>query len=102
MREIKELVGDIKHELKGAEKYAREAVKHKTEYPALAAVYYRMACEKLDHVDMLHKEAVTMIDRAERAGKDVPRGMRDIWAWYHDMMIEDASDIRHTLDMYKG
>lgn len=102
MKEIKELVCDIKHELKSAEKYAHEAVKHKAEYPALAAVYYRMASEKLDHVDMLHKEAVAMIDRAERSGKEVPKGMRDIWSWYHDMMIEDATDIRRTLDMYKG
>lgn len=102
MQEIKEIVCDIKHELKGADKFAAEAVKHKDMYPALAAVYYRMANDKLDHVDMLHKEAVAMIDKASRSGVEVPKGMREIWTWYHDMMIEDAADIRRMLDMYKA
>ena len=73
MKELKEVVMDIHEELECAEKYAKEAVKHKEQYPALASVYYRISTDDLAHMDMLHKQAVDMIEistHASLAGRD--------------------------------
>ena len=59
MKELKEVVMDIHEELECAEKYAKEAVKHKEQYPALASVYYRISTDDLAHMDMLHKRPWT-------------------------------------------
>lgn len=102
MREIKDLACDIKHELKQADKYARESVKHKEQHPELAQDYYRLASDGLEHVDKLHKDAVAMIDKAQRSGVEIPKSMTEIWNWYHDLMIEDQAEVRRLLDMYKA
>ena len=39
MKELKEVISDIGEILDSAEMYAKEAVKHKTQYPSLAGVY---------------------------------------------------------------
>ena len=101
MMEIKELVQDIRHELKGADKYAYEAVKHKEEYPSLSQVYARIAREKLENVNDLHQEIVARIDKARRAGAEIPAGMAAIWDFEHRMMVEEQAMIQHKLEMYK-
>lgn len=101
MTEIKELVKDIRHELKGADKYAYEAIKHKEEFPSLSQTYARIAREKLENVNDLHKEIVAMIDKARRAGTEIPAGMAAIWDFEHKMMIEEEAMIQHKLEMYK-
>lgn len=102
MKEIKELACDIMDELNKADEYAREAVKHKDQYPELSQDYYRIASDDLEHVDKLHKEAVAMIDKAQRSGAEIPKAMTEIWNWFHELMIGKQADVRRMLDMYKA
>lgn len=102
MREIKEVVRDIKCELKHAYKFAEEANKHKMEYPTLADAYYKIANDNLSHMDILHKEIVALIDKVKKSGREIPRGMMDVWEFEHEEMIEEAAEIKAMLMMYKG
>lgn len=102
MREIREVVKDIKCELKHAYKYAEEANKHKTEYPTLADAYYKIANDGLTHMDLLHKEIVMLIDKVRKAGTTIPSGMMEIWDYEHEQMIEDAAEVKAMLMLYKG
>ena len=43
MKELKEVIVDITEILDCAEMYAKEAVKHKSQYPDLSEVYARIA-----------------------------------------------------------
>ena len=101
MKELKEVVMDIHEELECAEKYAKEAVKHKEQYPALASVYYRISTDDLAHMDMLHKQAVEMIGEQKRSGVTVPESMQAVWDFEHERQIEDVADVKRLIDMYK-
>lgn len=102
MQELKEIICDIGGMLESAECYAKEAVKHKEQFPALAATYARLAQDGLSHVDMLHRHAVEMIESKERSGAEAPASMRAVWDWEHNKQIEEAANIRRLLDMYKA
>lgn len=101
MKELKEVIRDIGEILDSAEMYAKEAVKHKTQYPALAGVYCRIAHDNLSHVDMLHKQAVEMIGEQKRSGVNVPEAMQAVWDFEHERQIEDVADVKRLIDMYK-
>jgi len=101
MKELKEVIRDIEEILDSAEMYAKEAVKHKTQYPSLAGVYCRIAQDDLSHVDMLHKQAVEMIGEQKRSGVTVPESMQAVWDFEHERQIEDVADVKRLIDMYK-
>ncbi len=102
MKELKEIIRDIGAKLEDAECYAKEAVKHRSQYPELAASYARIAQEDLNHADLLHRSVVEMIENKKRQGAEVPEAMQAIWDYEHEKQIEDAADVRRLLDMYKA
>ena len=81
---------------------AASGVKHKAQYPELAASYARIAQEDLNHADLLHRSVVEMIENKKRQGAEVPEAMQAIWDYEHEKQIEDAADVRRLLDMYKA
>ena len=99
MQIIKTLAHQIKEELHDAEKYAKLAIEHKADHPALAGAYYRLSNEELEHMNILHTQAVQMIDKAKNE-KVVPPVMFELWAWKHEEMIEEEKGVRLLLDMY--
>lgn len=102
MKELKEVIMDMHEKLECAEEYAKEAVKHREQYPELAAVYYRISADDLAHMDMLHKQAVEMIDKKKREGREVPAPMQAVWDWEHEKMMDETVDVKRLLDMYKA
>ena len=100
MTELKEIIRDIEAELECAEGYAKEAVKHKHEYPELASVYAQIAKDDMGHADALHKQALAMIEEKKREGAEAPASMKAIWEYEHERQIEDAANVRRLLDMY--
>ena len=102
MKELKEVIRDIGEILDSAEMYAKEAVKHKTQYPSLAGVYCRIAQDDLSHVDMLHKQAVEMIGEQKRSGVTVPESMQAVYDYLHERQIEEAREVKTYQAMYRG
>lgn len=89
--EFKELLMDIRKELRHADHFAKEAAKHKEEYPELSAVYHRISSEKLAHADMLATQAKMIADKHH---------MGDLWdvEWY--MAKSDMGEVKHCLEHY--
>ena len=102
MKEIKEIARDIREMLQDAECYAREAVKHKDQYPELARLYNLISSNRINEINSLHDQAAAMIDRARREGKEVPEAMTAVWEWEHDNMLDEMTDVKRLQDMYKG
>lgn len=102
MKEIMEVARYIRKELKTADEYAYEANKHKEQYPEMAQHYYRSAQEHLTVADELHNGAVRLIDMAKRDGLEAPEEMRKMWAFEHEMMIDEKDCIQRKLAMYKA
>ena len=92
MMELKELFMYVRKELRCADKYAGEAVKHKQEYPALADAYHRIATDKVAHADMLHKQAheLAMKHHAE-----------DVWDVEDYMVRDDMAHVRKCLEAFR-
>lgn len=101
MKEIKEVARDIRCMLDEAEEYAREALKHKTQYPELARLYNLIASNRLDEIKSLHEQAANLIERAKREGAQPLEAMTAVWDWEHERMIDGTADVRRLQDMYK-
>lgn len=92
MMELKELFMDIRKELRCADKYAHEAVKHKAEFPELSAIYHRIATDKMAHADILVAKAKKMADKHR---------MVDVWDVEDYMAKHDMEDVRAILEKYR-
>lgn len=93
MMEMKELLMDVRKELRCADKYAKEANKHRSEYPELSDVYHRVATDKLTHADMLGKQAKTMAEK---------HGMTALWDVESYMIDHDTDEVKRCLSAYRG
>lgn len=100
MRIIKTLAKDIREELHDAEKYAKAALETKAEHPGLAETFSRLADEEVGHAMRLHGEVVKMIDKASRE-TNVPPIMKEIWAFEHEIIVEDMAEVKRLIEMYK-
>lgn len=99
MKKIQRLIKDMCYELDAAEHYAKHALRNKDEDKELGDVYERVARQELDHCEMFHAAAVRMI---EESGKTAPEGMRAIWEYEHEKLIERKMEIQIKLGMYEG
>lgn len=99
MREIRDIVEDIRDELDGAKHYAELAVKMKG--TMAANTYAEMSRAELGHVDKLHGMAVQMINDQRAKGVTPPAAMQAVWDWEHERMIDRVAHIKHILDMVK-
>lgn len=99
MKVIKDIVKSIREELEDAEKYAWLAIRSKEEHPELADTYTRLANEEIGHANLLHKQAVEIIDKHRRAGHEPPVAMLAVWEWEHERFIEEMAGVRRILEM---
>lgn len=92
MKELREVLMDIRKEIRCADMYAKEAKKHKHEYPELSAVYHRIATDKMVHAEMLNRQAhdIAMKHHAE-----------DVWDVEDYMTNHDMEEVKKCLDSYR-
>ncbi len=98
MKQIKQIIEDIRDETEGAEHYAKLAVKYKESDRQLSDAYAKLANVELDHVSILHTQAVRIIRESDN---QIPSPMQAVWEWEHEKMTDAVSRIRVMLDMYR-
>lgn len=98
MKQIKQIVEDIKEEMEGAEHYAKLATQYKDTDRSLSDTYAKLASVELDHVTALHTQAVRMIKDVKEPS---PAAMQAVWDWEHEKMVDTVARIRTMLDMYR-
>ena len=101
MKIIEELTNMIDEELGDAEKYARCALEKKEKYPMLAQTFYTLSNEELKHSNMLHDEAVRIINDFKAKGETVPEAMQAVYDYLHKKRISRTSDIKIMLEQFK-
>lgn len=101
MKEIKEMVKELRDELHGAKHYAERAVMLRDVDSAAANMYSEMARAELGHVDKLHNMAVKLIAAQKAKGVEAPEAMQAVWDWEHELMIDKVARIHTLLNMVK-
>lgn len=101
MKIIKRIYEQIEDELEGAEEYAKGAVMHKEEYPALARTWYEISLAEMGHVDMLHKQVVGMINDHRAKHGQPPEAMMAVYNFLHERMINEAEEVKRYQEMYR-
>ena len=102
MKEIKEIVEEIRDEVEGAKHYAEQAAKLKDTDTTRSEMYAEMARQELTHIDKLHSMAVKKIEAQREGGYEAPAAMQAVWDWEHEKMIKHVAKIRAMLDMVRG
>ena len=101
MKIIEHLSDQIADEIEFAEEYAKCALVKKEDYPQLAETYYRIATEKLNHMGLLHTQAVAIIDAYKKEKGEPPEAMKLLYEILHRKHIEHAAAVKGMLALYK-
>ena len=101
MKEIKMLVVNIGEELGDARKYAKLALKYKSDDPDMANLFYKLAGEEMGHMNALHQCAVTHIEAYKRSNGEPPEAMAAVYDYLHEKQIEKTQEIKNLLAMYR-
>lgn len=97
MKMIKEIVEYIYDEIEMAECYAEAAAKAEDE--GLKTLYIELATAELGHVDRLHAKAKSTIERVRSDPRTaIPVGMKEIWEWEHERVIDKVAKIKSKLE----
>jgi hypothetical protein len=56
----------------------------------------------MKHMDILHGEAVKMIEEHKAKHGAHPEAMQAIWDFKHEERMEEAEEIKHLQRMYSG
>ena len=100
MKEIQELSDRIEDEIHDAKKYAKLAMKYKTENPTLAKLYHTLSLEETRHMNMLHDAVTRMITEYRDQKGDPPPVMQARYEYLHDMHIKQASKVHYLQTMF--
>lgn len=101
MKIIEELCDMIDNEIECAEKYAQCALMKKEEYPQLAETFYKIATDKMAHMNLLHTQVVAIIDEYKKKNGEPPESMKMLYNILHRKHIEHAATVKGMLALYK-
>ena len=101
MQIIKKLEDQIGEELHDAKKYIKCALKYKDENKDLAALYFKLSNEEMNHMEMLHKMVVEIIDDYRDEHGEPPAEMLAVYNYIHEKHIDKAKDIKTLQSMFK-
>lgn len=101
MQIIKKLSEMIAEELGDAEKYIKCALNNREEDRDLANLFYTLSQEEMKHMGELHDMVEKKIREAQKAGAEVPVGMKEAYDLIHEMQISHAKEVKVLQEMYR-
>ena len=101
MKIIMKLCDMIEEEIADAHKYIECALEKKEEDKSLADMFYKLSLGEIEHMNMLHKQAVEKIDAA-RKEKTPPAYMLEFYNYLHKKHIEKAKEVKILQAMYES
>lgn len=91
----------IEEEIEDAKTYAIAALKYKDEYPEQARTLDTISRQELDHMSMLHKDVVTLIENYRREHGDPPPEMQARYDYLHERHIKRAVEAKNLQTMFR-
>lgn len=100
MQEMKEMIADVTALLENARMYAREAAKHKNQYPEVATAYAHVAQEQMNCAETLEKCGPVLLEAGKRDGMDTT-GARMLWEYESGRFVDMKADVKRLMELYK-
>lgn len=101
MKLIQELSEMIEEEIADAGKYAKCALEYKEKNPSLADTFYKLSNEELGHMNALHTQVVSIIDKYRKEKGDPPEAMLMLYDILHKKHIANTAAVKGMLSLYK-
>ena len=101
MKIIKKLSDYIENEIDDAKKYARCSLEYKESEPNLSKLFYTLATEEMDHMSRLHKAVTEIIEEYLEKNGEPPAQMQAVYDYLHEKHIDNATEVKTMLAMYK-
>lgn len=101
MKEIKLLMEHIEDELCDAHTYAELALEYKSTAPETADLFEKLAAEEMNHMNMLHKEVVRLIEEYRREKGAPPADMMAVYEYLHKRAIEKTEAVGVLQGLYR-
>lgn len=101
MKIIKELSEYIDEEIHDAGKYAKRAVECRDEQPELAKLFYELSQQEMNHMNMLHKQVVDIIQKYRKENGEPPAPMMAVYEYLHERQIAEAAKVKAMQAMFK-
>lgn len=89
-------------EAHGACKYAKLAVKYKTEKPSIADALYRISTEELNHMALLNGEAAKELEHCKAEDPDGAAMLEILYDYIREQEIDVANKAKIFQNQYKG
>lgn len=102
MNMIKKLSEMAVDETFGALKYAKMAVRKKTEHPEIAATLYKMSDEELTHAATLHSMATAELEKCKKDNPVEAVTAGTLYDYLYEMQAEKTAEVKSYQAMYKG
>ena len=101
MKIIEKLSDKISHEVEEAECYIKCALEYKETFPQVADTFYRIANEKLNHMNLLHDQVVSIINNYRKENGEPPKEMQILYDILHKKHIDHVTAVKGMISLYK-
>ena len=101
MKIIKQLEEKIEYEVQDAHEYAMLALEYKESCPETAELFYKLSCEEMTHMEILHRDVVRHIDRYRQKHGEAPEAMKAVYDYLHKRQIEASARVSNLQAQYK-
>ena len=101
MENWEKLMHHIRGEVKDARCYIQDAMEARATDPETADLYYRLSGEELNHMTVLHKDVVRLIENYRKEKGEVPEPMMILYKYLHGEAMEEAEKVGILQAIYK-
>lgn len=101
MKDIEKISDMIECEIEKAEDYMKCAFYFKESRPQLSDTIYKIAGNKINDMNLLHAQIVSIIEEYKKEHGEPPESMKILYNILHKKHIENAATVKGMMALYK-